>query len=138
MSDSSESAGEATAREAAKRFDTGTRERPLPINAARQSAFVSGAEWQREQDESESMKVAAQRAVRISELEAEVAELTEALIATHRNGERDLQKMEIAWGELAALKAKLAKVRVLAEADKRCPCCSGYGHILAILDGETE
>lgn len=104
-------------------------------------SFERGAAWQAEQDhadEPEIAKVAAQRAVKIAELDAEVAELTEALTATHRSGERDLQKMESAWGELAALKAKLAKVRVLAEADKRCPCCSGYGHILAILDGETE
>lgn len=36
------------------------------------NGFCRGAEWQRQQDESEAAKVAGQRAVRIRELEAEV------------------------------------------------------------------
>lgn len=82
---------------------------------------------------------------RIEELEAEVAELTEALTATHRNGERDLQKMESAWGELAELKAKLDKIRarhlragtqaqsVCVHCDVAWPC-----ETIKILDGDAD
>lgn len=37
-----------------------------------------------------------------------------------------------------AAEAQVARVREIAKADLKCPCCSGYEEILRTLDGDTR
>lgn len=162
MTDSVKSAAEA---EATAHFGTPLSEGDGRIylqKRALRTGFVSGARWQREQDESEAMRVAAQKAERIRELEegremeqdmlrnaaARILELEQALedsaarfrlLDANRSDAAAAMatRAEVAEARLDKIRAELLEpVRlgsnVMREWDTRIV------RILAILDGETD
>lgn len=40
--------------------------------------------------------------------------------------------------QLRKTEQQVARVREIAKADLKCPCCSGYEEILRTLDGDTR